>query len=222
MKQSKLPLAFTLIELLVVIAIIAMLAGIATPVFAAIMMNGRQTAALASAKQVALALRVYANDHDGAYPARRNSYDEEILTANDALRSLFPAYLDSEKVFVVGGSKAGASADNKMEDQAQMLARGENHWAYVEGLGTSSNSNWPLLVDHTDGSGTYGKHESELGGTWKGTKTIVIRTDGSGVIEPLLGGGEKRYLPRFDDKTKNALQLADYMGDGVRLLEPAL
>ncbi len=222
MKTSRLHSAFTLIELLVVIAIIAMLAGIATPVYAAIMMNGRQTAALASAKQVGLALRVYANDHDGAYPAKHNSYDEEIISANDALRSLIPAYLDNEKVFVVGGSKAGASADNQIEDQTQMVARGENHWAYVEGLTTSSNSNWPLLVDHTDGAGTYGKLEGDLGGTWKGTKAIIIRADGSGAIEPLLGGGEKRYLPRFNDKTKNALQLADYMGASVRLLEPAL
>jgi prepilin-type N-terminal cleavage/methylation domain-containing protein len=222
MKISRHSAAFTLIELLVVISIIAILAGIATPVFAAVMINGRQAAALASAKQIALALRVYASDHDGAYPATRNTYDEEILTANDAFRSLFPAYLDNEKVFTVGGSKAGATADNRMDEPAQMLTRGENHWAYVEGLNTSSNSNWPLLVDHTDGSGTFGKQEGELGGTWKGTKAIVVRTDGSGAIEPLLGGGDKRYLPRFNDKSKNALQLADYMGESVRLLEPAL
>ena len=55
----------------------------------------------------------------------------------------------------------------------------------------------------------------------KAPRRIVIRTDTSANAVKLLGTGVKRYIPRFDDKAKNALELKDYMGDGAKLLEPA-
>src|SRR4029077_11629160 len=144
-----------------------------------------------------------------------------ISTANDAFRSLFPTYLQNETVFTIATSKAGPKADNKISSPNEILERGENHWAYVAGLNSSSNSLWPLVVDHTDGSGFYTDKETELGGTWKGIKTIVVNTDNSATAMRVLGTGSKRYLPRFDDQSKNALDLKDYMGDGAELLEPA-
>src|SRR2546430_1932770 len=98
-------MAFTLIELLVVIAIIAVLAGIATPVYTAALMNGQMTAAPQSARQIGLALRMYANDRAGVFPADKNSYGEQIATSNDAFRGLIPSYVDNEQIFVVGRSK---------------------------------------------------------------------------------------------------------------------
>jgi hypothetical protein len=129
--------------------------------------------------------------------------------------------VDNERIFAVAGSKAGATADNQMTGAAEILKTGENHWAYISGLNSSSNSNWPLIVDHTDGSGTYSTRENTFGGTWLAAKTVVVFTDGSAQIKPLQGAGEKRYLPRYDDRTKNALLVDEYMGDGVKLLEPA-
>jgi prepilin-type N-terminal cleavage/methylation domain-containing protein len=222
MNKSRLAAAFTLIELLVVISIIAVLAGFAVPAFQGAVMNGRMANASNNARQIGLALRLYANDYDGAYPTKRNIYDEEIVSSNDVFRSLIPAYLDTEKVFTVGGSKAGPTADNQIETKEQMVARGENHWAFVTGLSASSNSNWPLIVDHTNGAGLYNTHEGELGGTWKGLKTVVIAADVSARVVPLLGTGDQRYLPRHDDKTKNALLVTEYMGESAKLLEPAL
>jgi prepilin-type N-terminal cleavage/methylation domain-containing protein len=222
MNKSALRAAFTLLELLVVVAIIAILAGAAMPVYAIVMRNSRMNAAMQSARQIGLALRLYANDYDGTYPQKRNTYDQEIVTSNDAFRSLIPTYIDNEKVFAVTGSKAGATADNHITETTQMLEAGENHWAYIAGLNSGSNSNWPLIADHTDGAGTYSTKENTLGGTWLATKSAVIFTDGSARVVPLMGGGEKRYLPRHDDKTKNALLVGEYMGDGVKLLEPAL
>jgi prepilin-type N-terminal cleavage/methylation domain-containing protein len=223
MNKTSLRAAFTLLELLIVISIIAILAGAAMPVYAIVMRNARMNAAMQNARQVGMALRLYANDYDGAYPLKKNTYDEEIVTSNDAFRSLIPTYLDNEKVFTATGSKTGGSADNKMDTAAQILEAGENHWAYISGLNSGSNSNWPLIVDHTDGSGTYSKKENTLGGTWVGTKTAVIFTDGSARLVPLLGNasGETRYLPRFNDTSKNSLLVEEYMGDGVKLLEPA-
>ena len=221
MKRSTIQAAFTLIELLTVMCIISVLAGMALPVYKTVMLNGKQTAAMNSARQVSMSLRLYSNDNDGAYPLNTNSYGETIKTSNDAFRSLIPTYLDSEKVFAVGGSKAGPSADNNITDATHILQPGENHWAFVEGLSVSSNSNWPLIVDHTDGSGYYTDQENQLGGTWQGTKGICVNTDGSSHITALQGTGKQRFLPRFDDKTKNALAVQDYMGTGVTLLEPA-
>ena len=177
--------------------------------------------AVADARSVGLALRVYSNDHDGAFPNGKNEQNEPIITSNDAFRSLFPTYIDNESIFTVSTSKAGPKADNKTTSPSDILERGENHWAYISGLNTSSNSMWPLVVDSTDGSGFYTDKETELGGTWKGMKAIVVNTDNSATAIKLLGTGSKRYLPRFDDKSKNALVLNDYMGDGAKLLEPA-
>ena len=56
--------AFTLIELLVVIAIIAILAAILFPVFAQAKMAAKKTVAISNAKQIALALNMYATDSD--------------------------------------------------------------------------------------------------------------------------------------------------------------
>ena len=220
MKKITLHAAFTLIELLVVISIIALLAGIAAPVYSTVLLNGKMIAAMNKAKQIGIALQVYANDNGGAYPVGKNQYDETINTSNDAFRSLLPTYLDTESVFAVPGSKAGPTADDRITSPTQILERGENHWAYLAGLNSTSKSNSPLIVDHTDGSGTFTPKENSFGGTWKGTKAIVIHVDSHASMERLLGTGDKRYIPRADDKTANALN-PDYLGDGVKLLEPA-
>jgi prepilin-type N-terminal cleavage/methylation domain-containing protein len=212
--------AFTLIELLVVISIIAILAGIAAPALTGAIFTGKITQAVNSVRQVGLGLRLYAQDNDGAYPADRDDEGKAITASNDAFRQLIPAYMDSEAVFAVASSPVGKRADNNTSSPEKILARGENHWAYIAGLTTSSNSAWPLVVDHTDGSGRYTDKETDPGGTWKGTKAVVLRADNSAASFRLLGTGRQRYLPRHDNKQKNALDIRDYMGNGARLLEP--
>jgi prepilin-type N-terminal cleavage/methylation domain-containing protein len=207
--------AFTLMELLVVIAIIALLVGIAGPGLQMAMITARASAAAGNARQIAIALRGYAQDNDGAFPDSKG-----MTNSNEAFRELFPAYMQVELNFVVPSSPVGKKADNKIEPEARVLERGENHWAYVAGLSDSSHPLWPLIVDHTDGSGYYGTSETKPGGTWRGGKAIVIRCDGGAVAMKLGGTGSKRFIPRHDDDRKNALQVREYMGDTPRLLEP--
>ena len=221
MKKSILRSAFTLIELLVVISIIAILAGITLPVVQTSLINARIMRALSDARQIGTALVLYSQDNDGAFPKDKNDYNETISSSNDAFRSLIPKYAPTESIFAVPTSKAGPKVDERITTPHDILQAGENHWAYVSGLNASSNPMWPLIVDHTDGSGLYTDKDTEFGGTWKGTKAVVIHADVSAVAVKLMGTGSKRYIPRFDDKSKNALELKDYMGDGAKLLEPA-
>ena len=60
---------FTLIELLVVIAIIAILASILFPVFASAKERARTVKCLSNLRQLAFAMRMYADDNDGRFPS---------------------------------------------------------------------------------------------------------------------------------------------------------
>ena len=103
MKTNASPAAFTLIELLAVISIIAILAALVFPNVNAGMLNAKMTKAMSDARQVGISLRLYAQDHDGGYPA-----SESFSTSNDALRELFPAYLQTEAVCAVNIAQASS------------------------------------------------------------------------------------------------------------------
>ena len=113
--------AFTLIELLIVITIIAVLASIALPAFTGVKERGDQTKDLSNAKQIALALRQFAIDNNGTYPAKAPAADYSAAsgtptTSNDAFWWVFPNYLQSEQIFAVAGSAyTPGNPDNRLD-----------------------------------------------------------------------------------------------------------
>ena len=199
-KKSK--KAFTLIELLVVITIIAILAGIALPVFSSVQIKGQQTKALSNAKQIALALRLYASDNNGIYPSYTLSSGVPTTTSvsdsNTAFAQLFPTYVQQEAIFWLSKSAWCSSTppdeqtDNPPTDvPSKTLEAGENEWAYVLGLNDSSNPSVPLLADgfNVASSHIYVKDATQKGGVWKATSAIIVRADNSGSVAKVTVSG---------------------------------
>ncbi len=223
MKKSPLQHGFTLIELLVVITIIAILAGIALPVYSTIQERGQQTKALANAKQVGLALRLFAGDNSGAYPGS-GIEDNAIENSNEAFRELIPGYVDSEKIFHYKVVPWAAGPDEDTSD-GKVLEAGENMWAFVTNLTDTSKSTAPLMMDATatEGSAEWDtEDETAIGGVWKGTKAIVIFNDQSG---QLITTG-KNQNPRIEDgklQTKDGdVYIDEFLGTNNKIVNPEL
>ena len=196
-KQRERVSAFTLIELLVVIAIIAILASIALPVFSSVQERGKQTKDLSNQKQVALALKQFATDREGVFPNKVPAADYAAAAnlapankSNDAFWWLFPTYLTSEDIFVVGGSAWSPNPPDNLLDAAGSAARietlkvGECGYLYVAALNDTSNPQFPLLADAgTAADATlYTNVQTDRGGIWKGKRTVIVFVDGSGRV----------------------------------------
>jgi len=201
MKTSKIN-AFTLTEILVVVLVVVILVGLAIPAFTSITSTckkGVQTQALSNVKQILLACKLYASDHDGEYPT--NQLDPKSLQpsktlgpitdySNTAFAQLFPDYLTNETIFAEQNSAFTPKTPDNVIDVPQVsppvetLKAGENTFAYCLGLKDSSNELFPLVTDGFAGLAhwTYVKDKTAKGGAWEGKKAVVGLVDGSASI----------------------------------------
>ncbi len=189
--------AFTLIELMFLIFVLAVLAGIALPVFTSVSVKGTQTKALSNAKQIALALRLYASDNEGVYPTytlKGGQPTKTVVTdSNTAFAQLFPTYIQEERIFWMPKSAFCSPkppdevTDNPPRDTpvGHPQEGRKRNGAYVVGLNDSSNPVVPLIADGfaDPKAHTYTTDPTRPGGVWKGLTAIVIYADSSGSVQ---------------------------------------
>ena len=101
--------AFTLTELLTVIAIVAVLTGIAFPVFGAVRRRAQHASCAENLHQLGLALTLYANDHEGWVPPATTAEFEweakpgtpvaDLRASPQVLRTALASYVRNDSVW---------------------------------------------------------------------------------------------------------------------------
>ena len=215
--------------------VVVALAGLSIPAFSETTKKADRGRSLARAKQVGLALKLFAGDNDGNYPCSGTPAGlKKPATSNAAFAALLPTYTESEEIFgdelsVYQTRKPDNVIDPKYTGQpVRTLEPGENVYAYIMGLTDTSNGSCPLVCDGTDGTGYYTTDATQRGGVGNGVEVIVIRLDCSGLIEPLAGPPNLRFVPmgtkladRLGADPNDNLLDAKFYGKDVRLLDPA-
>ena len=219
----------TLIELIVIIAVIVMLALFSLPTHTHGGKKGRQTDSLNNAKQITLALRMYADDNGGKFPSIRTDGTSLVPSdpSNRAFEHLIPKNSFSKKIFA---NKVSAWCRNPVIDTAatdsSTLKQGQNDWNYVAGLSINSDPRWPLIATATASAAnlTYSNVMTAKGGVWGGTASIIGFADGSA---RLLSDGDmnltdktKTFPKRPDNGASIFTATEDWLGIGRVILAP--
>jgi hypothetical protein len=195
------------------IVIIVILVGIlivflAIPTQDVISDKSNQMKATSNCRQIIMAMKAYAADHNGKYPTGR--------TANEVFRELVRAdILEDERVF--GCPLSCYIPDNDVglaPDFNKAVGPGENHWMMLGGLRDDSlaiapvvfenalEASWPLVWD-----GTPYKGIRKRGQAWKGGRIVVGTNDGSVGVERLGGDDLRRKTFRVWADGRSILDL---------------
>lgn len=197
--------AFTLIELLVVIAIIAILAAILFPVFAQARNAARKTAALSNAKQIALALHMYAQDYDETFPynfacvAPINGGTSNLECSNHPGTGAIPIdsqlspYIKNDGVWA--SPSDGTPIYNPLPDyfmwdgSKQGKRRSLQYVGYIvtqQWEDAGNTLSWPPIADPNTGLSPWG---GESGGSARAMAGIDQPADTIGIVEVWTTGG---------------------------------
>jgi prepilin-type N-terminal cleavage/methylation domain-containing protein len=168
MKQTmNLKKAFTLIELLVVIAIIAILAGLLLPALAKAKAKAHRISCVSNLKQVGLAYRMFATEHDGRFPSNTAVNDGGVAGYDPAgvyncmqnelnTPKILYCPSDAQKVKAVvwgavdNGSISYFTAEGADETKPQTLLSGDRNW--VSGNWSGDLHNGVGNIGLSDGS----------------------------------------------------------------------
>lgn len=121
--------AFTLIELLVVIVVIAVLAGIALPVFNRIQAKGAETKTFSNMRQMGVALLAYSGDNSYMLPNRVQPAAPGTAVADKWPRVLQP-YVQDLRLYGCPLADVGGKT-YKVTDQNLYLSNATNYTSYI-------------------------------------------------------------------------------------------
>ncbi len=166
------------------IVALALFAGAIALVYAELEKKARYQQSLSHCRQLVAALRLYAGDHNGAYPDADASQPK---TANRAFRLLIrEGMLDDERIF--GAKNSPFYPDGDVGDPPHYLKAlepGENHWAMTKSAPEESTLPFPLVFENAV-TNTWPPHwntdtvgKKEPGRTWRGGKILVGFSDSS-------------------------------------------
>jgi hypothetical protein len=192
--------------------------------------KGSLTKSIANCRQIILSIRLYAADHDGAYP------DAGLPLATDSntvfRQLIITGELEDEKIFGCGASRFVPDGDiGNAPDFSRAVQPGENHWAMTKGLNDNSPGEMPLVYENpTDAAwppawNADAAGRSVKGRTWSGGKVIIGTNDtsvelmklesskGSNVpLKPMKSDGLnlfERYSQTPDDTLSEILDVAE-------------
>lgn len=177
---------------IIVVVVGILIVFLAIPAQDVISDKSNQMKATSNCRQIMMAMKAYAADHNGKYPTGE--------TANEVFRELIRAgILEDERIF--GCPLSGYIPDNDVglaPDFYKAVGPGENHWMVVDGLGDDSpwlmpvvfenalEATWPPVWDGTSSEGL-----RKRGQTGKGGRIVIGLNDNSVCVEK-LGGADLR------------------------------
>jgi hypothetical protein len=143
-------------------------------------------------KQIILALRIYAKDHEDEYP---DSQKREFHSANEVFRELF-----KDRIFMdehsFGCPTSPFHPDIELgqpPDFAKTLMLGECHWMLLKHQSLSSHPRAPIIIENSLTASWPPRWSLETrairGRSWPKRKIIIGRNDGSVAVEQLNEDG---------------------------------
>jgi len=135
-------LGFTVIELLLIVGIIAILVAIAFPVFGIIKEKSKTSACASNLKQLGLAIRLYADDNNGAYPYA-GIYAGEQKAFFLEFPIIIAPYVKSTDVFFCPNGTLKYKP-NSNDDENKSLAKNGNYSTNRKILLYSNGRNEPI------------------------------------------------------------------------------
>ena len=138
--------AFTVVELLVVMGIVAVLAGVAVPLYSRVTQNARAAQCVSNLRQLGTGLVLYLGDHNMRMPVllagRKNKTDPGPVI-DDTLN----VYVTDPRVFACPADAAGIAAQSGTSYYWNVAINGQPAVAlHMLNLATTS-SNIPVLSD---------------------------------------------------------------------------
>jgi prepilin-type N-terminal cleavage/methylation domain-containing protein len=134
---------FTLIELLVVITIIGILATLAPSAISGIQKKANQTKAINAARNLGMALKMYANDNDGTFPKKSLSEADTYITDKKILNP----FGTSSSGSTGGSGGSGSTGGSDSSSSGGSGSSSSTYWEYVPGRNAESSENLALVHD---------------------------------------------------------------------------